>query len=37
MITFLISDSFDLYLEQQARYIQRGLGRERGVATSART
>lgn len=32
-----VSDAFDLYLEQQARYIQRGLGREMGVATLART
>lgn len=32
-----VSDAFDLYLEQQARYIQRGLGREMGVATLAKT
>lgn len=35
--TLFVSDAFDLYLEQQARYIQRGLGREMGVATLART
>lgn len=35
--TLFVSDAFDLYLEQQARYIQRELGREMGVATLART